>query len=418
MNKRGLSTVITNILIILLILVAIGIIWGVVGGVLRNTSDYIDTTRHTLDISIERANLSSDGIASVKVFRNSGQGDFVGISFVFEDDNTGEVFEKRFVNFNELESNTFNIDVTTGDLFLNGIYKVSIAPIIKLESGKEVVGMIADSYEGIQIGSGGGISNGTSECVVSEDCGVDTWFGDYFCDGTNLLRYKTIHECLLGICVEYDDLLTYEECSEGYCNVTTDICEAEPSSCTPETVEIDCGVDQLLGTGSCANETSVVEDFQDWSCIDNECVSDIFVVVVEECFAPDTCHDGECFEYIECENNQDCFNLYGPGNVCVEGTCEAESQVITGGVVGNVFPPGVGEFFDSLDLPSPSIENLVGYYIYFTTGQHQGVCMQIDEHNQAVPESTPYIRLDVSETNITSGDLFDIWETNYGCSFA
>ena len=52
-NKKGLSTVVTTLIIILLVLVAVGIIWGVVNNLLSKSSDTIESSTKCLDISVK-----------------------------------------------------------------------------------------------------------------------------------------------------------------------------------------------------------------------------------------------------------------------------------------------------------------------------------------------------------------------------
>ncbi|MCA9487597.1 MAG: hypothetical protein KC516_01400 [Nanoarchaeota archaeon] len=51
-NKRGLSTVVTTLIIILLVLVAVGIIWGVVSNLLENSRKKIQYSTSCLDVEI------------------------------------------------------------------------------------------------------------------------------------------------------------------------------------------------------------------------------------------------------------------------------------------------------------------------------------------------------------------------------
>ena len=54
-NKKGLSTVVTTLIIILLVLVAVGIIWSVVNNLLNKSRDTIESSTKCLDLEI-RAN--------------------------------------------------------------------------------------------------------------------------------------------------------------------------------------------------------------------------------------------------------------------------------------------------------------------------------------------------------------------------
>ena len=51
-NKKGLSTVVTTLIIILLVLVAVGIIWGVVNNLLGKSKGTIESSTKCLDLEI------------------------------------------------------------------------------------------------------------------------------------------------------------------------------------------------------------------------------------------------------------------------------------------------------------------------------------------------------------------------------
>ena len=51
-NKKGLSTVVTTLIIILLVLVAVGIIWGVVNNLLSKSEGTIESSTKCLDLDV------------------------------------------------------------------------------------------------------------------------------------------------------------------------------------------------------------------------------------------------------------------------------------------------------------------------------------------------------------------------------
>lgn len=422
MRKRGLSSVITTVLIILLVLVTIGIIWGIVSGLLKKGVDSISTSTVTLDLSIESATLdTTSGISNVKIFRNSGEGNLVGIKFVFEDQNNGEVFEKRFTSFNELETKTFTINLNEGEgtLFILGVNKVSIAPILILDSGKEVVGKISDKYE--ELTNFINDTGSTPECENDNDCGGDQLIGQRFCSGNNIVQNMIHNYCnLVGNCQTTTSVSIIENC-DYFCNNTNPpFCTGGEISCTQENVTSACGSNEtLLSSYHCSNDlTSILGLYNGYTCPTGYCSLNSTIITIETCEEGNVCQGAvpnvQCVPYIECYDNGDCTQ---EGYICEESECVLETAIISNGVVENVFPPGVGEFFDSFDLPSPSEINLVGYSIFFTDGVYTGYCMTIEEHHQVSSNNPPYVRLDVEETNISSGDHFQVWQTNYGCTF-
>ena len=53
MQKRGLSTVVTTLILILLVLVAIGIVWVVIKNVLSEGAEEVSLDKFTVDLEIK-----------------------------------------------------------------------------------------------------------------------------------------------------------------------------------------------------------------------------------------------------------------------------------------------------------------------------------------------------------------------------
>ncbi|MCK4647593.1 hypothetical protein KAT24_01535 [Candidatus Pacearchaeota archaeon] len=94
-NKKGLSAIITTMLVVLLVLVAVGIVWAVVSGLLRSGAEDVElsakclnvdiratavncvdgTANYECDVTFERTGTNTDAIGGVKlVFRNETAG--------------------------------------------------------------------------------------------------------------------------------------------------------------------------------------------------------------------------------------------------------------------------------------------------------------------------------------------------------
>jgi flagellin-like protein len=101
-NNKGLSAVVTTLIIILLTIVAIMIIWGVVKGLLDNSSKTIDKSTKCLEIDIQATKVvnNSAGNYSVTVARTSGGEDIIeGIEIVLQSDSDASdvtIFEEAF----------------------------------------------------------------------------------------------------------------------------------------------------------------------------------------------------------------------------------------------------------------------------------------------------------------------------------
>ena len=138
-NIRGLSGVITTLIIILLVIVAVGIVWAVVGNMLSEGAEQISLGKFTINLEIEKVTVN-EGTVNVKVKRNPGKGEISGMNFVISDGVNSEVIEKP-TTIQELGKKTFTLDYS-------GLVKeISIVPIFKTESGKEQTGNEADKFE-------------------------------------------------------------------------------------------------------------------------------------------------------------------------------------------------------------------------------------------------------------------------------
>ena len=92
-NKKGLSTVVTTLIIILFVLVAIGIIWVVIRGVIETGSEQIDigTACPLIDLRVI-GNKTCDGTSCVVTLeRRAGGKDFEGVRLVVSNNVTSAV---------------------------------------------------------------------------------------------------------------------------------------------------------------------------------------------------------------------------------------------------------------------------------------------------------------------------------------
>jgi len=416
-HKRGLSGVVVTILIITVSIVALTIIALVVMNVMDRGSKQIVLDRFTVNVGIEIATVNyNTGLATVKVKREVGVGDLIGLKFIFEDKKTSEVFDRRFVGFDELEEKTFEMNLTEEDssLVLLEVEAVSIAPIILLDTGEELIGKISSTVEGLNLGSlgVGGVDPGEEEpdlCYLDSECGIDHSVGERYCSELDIYQYWRTYVCDLGFCRDEMSSVFMKTCSY---ECIGGICREEQLGCTNETIVEDCGVDGYISLPSCGQTgEQVVREYRTFTCSNEFCESTITQQVIEVCLEGEVCNQGECFIPLECVEHVDC----DPGEVCELGVCVPETS-LNDGIISSIWPFGIGEYFDSVDLTDPNNESYVGKYILFNTGSQEG-CLRIIQHLwPAYPEGYPYVKLNESETNISIGDSYSLFETNYFCS--
>ena len=88
MNKRGVSDVITTVLIILLVLAAVAIIGGIILKNLGDASEKIEAGFNTVSLSIPQQSVKIDpatGLVNLNVQRNAGQGNVKAFNVILED---------------------------------------------------------------------------------------------------------------------------------------------------------------------------------------------------------------------------------------------------------------------------------------------------------------------------------------------
>ena len=201
MEKRGLSTIIVSLIMILIVLVAIGIVWVIVSGILKSSSEQVDITGLTLNMKITEVISKNSNVVDVRIKRSPGTADIVGVVFLFEGGGKVDSVEKDGV-INELDEKTFtfNDNIELLNTNLNGLEKISIVPIIKLKSGKEKEGNVADGVELSCSDSDGGSNFIKGEAITSLDtyedyCNGDSNLFEFYCNSNVVVKYQVV--CLV-----------------------------------------------------------------------------------------------------------------------------------------------------------------------------------------------------------------------------
>lgn len=168
-DKKGLSTIVATLIIILLVLVAVGILWVVIRNVIKSGSEEISLGKLTVSLKIEKAQILNEENISVTVKREAGKGEISGLLFVIEDEGNSETVTKD-LSLSEFELRTFIL--TLENMNTENVKTIKVVPLFKLESGKEIIGDVKDEYV-ISESSGEG---GETPCVpncVGRECGND-----------------------------------------------------------------------------------------------------------------------------------------------------------------------------------------------------------------------------------------------------
>ncbi len=291
MQKKGLSTIIVTLILIVISLVAVAIFWIVVRNVLQTGTEGIGLGRYTLSGNIKNVNLdNSTNNVSLTVERNPGQGEINGIEFIFSDGTDSEVV-KETISMKELESRKFYFHLTK--LNVSNLISISIAFLIK-ENDKETLGDIVDKYNVGEGGGGGTTGGGTcspASCTsLGYECG--NW-NNGSCSGT----------------------LNCGTCGTGQTCNANGICQT--GSCSPITCSAlgyNCG--NGYANGTCAGTLNCGSCSGGQSCVDGTCQT-------PACTPKTSCTTGQCGSWLNgtCSGTLNCGSCSGGQTCNASGMC-------------------------------------------------------------------------------------------------
>jgi hypothetical protein len=201
-NRRGLSTVIVTLILILVSLVAVGVIWVVVRNVIQTGTEEVGLSQFSLNAKIMNVLVDNNSNnISLTVKRNAGEGELIGISFVFSNSNADTEVITRNVSLKELEQMKFYFHLNTS---VSDLISVSIVPLIKQDE-KQISGIALDKYN-----FGSSKNNIPSQTCTPTNCSTlgyvcGTWSDG--CSGTLSCGIygngscQTGYNCIGGSCV-------------------------------------------------------------------------------------------------------------------------------------------------------------------------------------------------------------------------
>jgi len=388
-SKKGMSGVVTTLIIILLVIAAIGIIWVVLKNFIQSSSEQISLDKFTIDLDIKNAYVDQvSGNVSVVVGRGSGQGDLVGIKFIIIDKYLqSEVFESKENLPTGFGTTTFSF-ITT--LSPDEVDSVSVAPMYRNSVGKEVLGEISDTFK-IPTGGGIPIGGGTPSQPQQPQCTPVTCesLGNYECGS-----YQN------GTCAGTLDC--------GTCSLPTPYCQSGRcvESCTPNCTGRVCGDDGCGGT-SCGNCTEGICNAT------GQCCSDTCNLLGYACGMWSICGIlTNCTEEIGC----------GAGEFCnsTDGACFIPTPEVVNATLINLWPPGLNIFMDSEEFPKSLGVNYVNYYLKAdpNSGAQDANCYLISTYQTPYNETLynrTYLKLSAYFTNLNANNKVNIWKEAEWC---
>jgi flagellin-like protein len=397
-NKRGISSIIATLLLVLLTIVLIGIIWVVVNNLVSSSRQGISISGLTLDLKIKQAIKGGNNL-SIIVQRQPGAGDLTGVNFVISDGTIYEVI-KQNASLNIYEGRSFSL--IPPQMSINSVKTVSVAPIYNSENGGQQIGSVTDTYT-----FGNGSIVGGSSCIPAiNQSGLCT---GYACGEVNNGTCSTVScgQCSSGQICNF----VSHQCTSGggsgcspapnptfaaLCTTPGYACgEVNNGTCTP----VSCGT---CGSGQfCDLSNHQCADVQNPQCIPTTCQQSNY-----QCGAPpDGC--GQALNCGNCTGNSFCNNVW---------QCETYTMENSGTVFSAW--PSAPLYFDGVSLPTDS-NSIASYndalhYIRFPASNYSG-CVQLAFISpEPSPSTMSYVRLGNSAT-IAAGNNYQIWNSQQGC---
>ncbi len=478
MNKKGLSTLVITVIIVLMALVALGIVWAVISGVLQSSEEEVDFSQSKIRLDLKTVYINEPSI-SIKVNRLTGPGEMEGVRFIFSDGHDSESIE-NMTSMEELEEKTFYMALKS--LSSSNLQTVSIAPLIVLSSGNIRIGNVLDTYKissynynlssgdsdlcvrdadcpGYEMGSEecnlttGDISrlwtiygcvsgrcegtdifrpsercdndcyvsNATcilpAECTQASSCGVDGMEGLPFCDSitNNLYQNYITHFCTNGLCVNGISQVNVQDCGDLGC--TQGETGGECNLNLACTIDSDCGVDGLMQDSNYCQGNEVFGAWKDNFCLDGFCSNNLTQLPLENGNCSALEGNWSCNDG-ECIEYIECTD---DSHCNPEGTCgrmcvDEHCLVETPLLSGIVNSIWPFDMAEYFDSTNlPRDEFYLNDFVKFTSGA-EGRCLKIKEYVFPTPPGVnSYIRFDVKSTGAVSGDNFEIWKTKFNC---
>jgi len=142
MQKRGLSTIVITLILILVSLVSVGIVWVVVRNLIQTGTEGVSLGQFSLSAKIMGVIVdNSSNNITLTVKRNVGKGDLSGINFVFSNGTDTEIITRN-VSLKELEQMKFDFHL---NFSVSEVVTVTLIPSIR-SGGNQILGNVLGIY--------------------------------------------------------------------------------------------------------------------------------------------------------------------------------------------------------------------------------------------------------------------------------
>jgi len=126
MKKRGLSEVVTTLILVLLVLVAIAIVWVVISNLIRDKGGQVNVDRATIDLTVKKTQVAG-GNFEIRFSRNVGGGDLRKVIISVTDGTNSQSFTEP-LTIDEGEEQL--VTVTPTNPAPESITSLSIIPVL------------------------------------------------------------------------------------------------------------------------------------------------------------------------------------------------------------------------------------------------------------------------------------------------
>lgn len=138
-SKKGLSTVVTTLIIILLVFISVGIIWVVIRNVIEGGIESIDYGSKCLEVNVKASQITCDiGNCDVTLTREAGGEDIAGVKIT--------IYNSAGTNNSVVEyvGNIAQLGTVTPATFITGLTdvdttKTKVVPYFEDGQGNEVI---------------------------------------------------------------------------------------------------------------------------------------------------------------------------------------------------------------------------------------------------------------------------------------
>jgi flagellin-like protein len=134
MDKKGVSGVITAVLLILLVIASIGILWVVIAVFVFESADTIGTGINLVGVDIESVFVDNDGV-KVRVKRNSVSGELDAVRIIVEDSSGSKSFDYESTLRGQESESILLVADNHDSVDLLDIQKISVFPVAGERAG-------------------------------------------------------------------------------------------------------------------------------------------------------------------------------------------------------------------------------------------------------------------------------------------